>query len=104
MAVCRGAGLVQSGAASRRETGVTVSAACPPIAMRINSASLNCTTRDPLVQFGGLIRPHEDIDHLADFGRFARSDVFLRGGPPCSITGTRRGSSFKARLKVGRCG
>ncbi len=31
-------------------------------------------------------------------------NVFLRGGPPCSITDIRRGSSFKASLKVGRCG
>jgi hypothetical protein len=27
--------------------------------------------RQPLVQFGGLIRPNVGVDHLADFGRFA---------------------------------
>jgi len=40
-------------------------------------------------------------------GMFPQADifmVFLRGRPPCSVTGIRRGSSFKASLKVGRCG
>jgi hypothetical protein len=34
--------------------------------------------RDPITQFGRLVRPHIDIDHFRDFRRFAWCDVARR--------------------------